>query len=130
MSGKCQWEMYADDDWVYESKCGFEWEFDYGLTLEDMGMAYCPKCGKEIEDITPGFNNISPLERNIIANLPKEMGWMTRDKAGTLNIHPSEPEKRFYNAWLSDCSVDLPLDNLFKHVKWEDTKAWNFREVK
>ncbi|CZR10950.1 hypothetical protein [Trichococcus collinsii] len=126
MSEKCKWGMYSRfDDGVWGTSCGAEWEFTYGGTVEEHGMKYCPFCGRAIEEV-PNQHNLSAFERQIIQHLPEEVEWISRNQDGVLNIHSNEPEYKFYGVWMSDGEYDLPLKDLFKHVKWE--VPWNFRE--
>ena len=126
MSEKCKWGMYSRfDDGVWGTSCGAEWEFTYGGTPEEHGMKYCPYCGRVVEEV-PNQHNLSAFERQIIQHFPKEVEWISRNQDGGLSIHAHEPEYKFYGVWMSDGEYDIPLKDLFKHVKWE--VPWNFRE--
>lgn len=70
---------------------------------------------------------LSDFEKDILKSLPEEVGWMTRSEYGDLTVHVTKPEKRFYGEWISQGSYDLPLINVFQHVKWSNTEPWEFK---
>lgn len=54
--GLCHWRL-TEDDWNrWAGDCGMDWIFP-DSTPKENGMVYCPKCGRELEQIDP-----EPLE--------------------------------------------------------------------
>lgn len=50
----CKWQFNAEDTWGsghWYAGCGLEWEFEASGTPKQHEMNYCPKCGKQIENI-------------------------------------------------------------------------------
>lgn len=50
--GVCRWRLEDDDSSLWAGDCGAMWTFPGG-NPEENDMAYCPKCGRKLEQVEP-----------------------------------------------------------------------------
>ena len=50
--GVCRWRLEDDDSGLWAGDCGAMWTFTDG-SPEENEMAYCPMCGRKLEQVEP-----------------------------------------------------------------------------
>lgn len=84
---------------------------------------------KEFEELyLPLREKITSQESVILMFLPVKWKWIARDSSGELGVYTRKPTKWSNGQWevpAAQYYSPFPYRNLFKYIKWSDTKPFN-----
>lgn len=73
---------------------------------------------------------LSKTEYHILKGLEDKWKYIARNKKNGIKIHTTEPYKEDYiGSWSSYDRMDLPYEQLFKFIKWEDEEPYSIEEL-
>lgn len=67
-------------------------------------------------------------EKVILRNVPEYYKWIARDKNGLIFLYAKKPRKCEYS-WGGCKYMLLPLEHIFKFIKWEDEEPCSIEEL-
>jgi hypothetical protein len=72
---------------------------------------------------------LTPAEKTVLENLPKEFNWVARDEDNMLSLYGSKPKKK-NNQWDGEKFALLNIFNhLFQFIKWENEEPYSIKEL-
>ena len=114
---------YEEDLNRIDSFTGF-YEHDICKVYEIVYRTSLPRLFEDSETVKLIWERkpeLSEAERVILENVEKHYKYIVRDESGEMEISEGLPiKKRDY--WFANDSANFPFCNLFKMIKWEDSK--------
>lgn len=106
----------------------------YSVTLGKNCDGDCKNCFDKLFNwLNSEYNEhikLSKTEYHILKGLDENWKYIARNRKNGIKIHTTEPYKEDYlGSWSSYDRIDLPYEQLFKFIKWEDEEPYSIEEL-